>query len=94
MSESPGVPGSATNSTSRSGTEGSMVRRYTVSTYTCVSRVVTRSAAHEADRVDVKQQRRRASVGRRFWIKDDRASKALIEGLNSGRILVKQITQI
>src|SRR6266568_1431227 len=56
--------------------------------------VLARTAAHETDRVDVKKQRRRASVGRRFWIKDDRASKALIERLNSGRILVKQITQI
>jgi hypothetical protein len=58
------------------------------------SRVFTRSAAHEADRVDIKKQRRCTSVGRRFWIKDDCASKALIERLNSGRILVKQITQI
>jgi hypothetical protein len=55
---------------------------------------VVRVTKRQADRVDVKKQRRRASVGRRFWIKDDCASKALIERLNSGRILVKQITEI
>ena len=56
--------------------------------------VAVAAAAHEADRIDVQQEGRRAAFGRRLRIEDVRLSERQLDLLHARRVLVQQESEV
>ena len=52
------------------------------------------ASANQADRIHIKKQRRRASLGCRFGIKEMRFPKGHFKGVHLRRVLVQQVAQV